>query len=173
MPSGSFSIAHAGRLLTQGRSTTRAGEHTGRRDLVPASRAIEPIATILALGVGKALFLFALGTHAIHLAIGDIVFKDQATFRTDFGVATMIRSLTTRRRTDKNRMTGITPVFATSHFFTNRALFHQNSSKNSISNRMGEYISHQKAFTITKIIIFRLNFQSIVYKTRSCLTRNK
>jgi hypothetical protein len=98
-----------------------------------ASRAIEPIATILALWVGKALFLFALWTHAIHLAIGDVVFKNQAAFCTNLGITTMIRSLTAWRRTDKNRMTGITPVFATSYLFTNRTLFHQNSSINSIS----------------------------------------
>ena len=47
---------------------------------MPASRAIKPIATILALRVGKPLFLFALGTHAIHLAVGDVVFEEQTAF---------------------------------------------------------------------------------------------
>ena len=132
---GAFLLSNPERQLPQTRSTTRTGEHTGGRDLVPASRAIEPITTILALRIRKALFLFTLGTHAIHLAIGDVVFKNQAAFCTNLGITTMIRSLTARRRTNKNRMTGITPVFAPSHLFTNRTFFHQNSSINSTSPR--------------------------------------
>ena len=97
------------------------------------ARAIKPIATILALGIGKPLLLFALGTLTIHLAVGDIVLEDETAFCTDLGVATMVGGLTTRRRADKNRMTGITPVLTASHLFTNRTLFHHSSSINSIA----------------------------------------
>ena len=99
-----------------------------------AGWAIKPIATIFTLGVGKPLFLFTLGTPPIHLAIGDVVFKDQTAFCTNLGIATMIRCLTTRSGTDKNSMTGVTPVFAASHLFTYRTLFHQSTSINSISH---------------------------------------
>jgi len=95
---------------------------------VAAGRAIEPVAAILALGIGKTLLLFTLGALAIHLTVGDVIFKNQAAFCTDFGITTMIGSLAARCRTDKNRMTGITPVLPASHFFTNRTLFHQNTS---------------------------------------------
>lgn len=134
---------------------------------MPTSRTVEPIATILALWVGKTLFLFALGTHAIHLAIGNVVFENQTTFCTNLGITTMIRSLTTRRRTDKNRMTGITPVFATSYLFTNWTLFHQNSSINFMSTSKGENLSHQEDSCYnqhnhfpTKFPVYRLKNQN-------------
>ena len=123
--------------LTQTCSTTRAGKHAGRRHLVSTTRTIKPIRTILALGIGKPLLLFALGAHAIHFAVGYIVFENQAAFCADFGIATMVGSLTARRRADKDRMTGVTPVLTTGHLFTNRTFFHQNSSINSISASKG------------------------------------
>ena len=106
-------------LLAQTRGTTRAGKHAGRRHLVATARAIKPIRTVLTLRIGKPLLLFALGTHTIHLAVGDIVFKNQAAFCADLGVATMVGGLTARRRADKDRMTGVTPVLTTGHLFTN------------------------------------------------------
>lgn len=92
--------------------------------------AIEPIAAIFALGVRQALLLFALGTLPVHLAIGNIVFKDQAALRANLGITTVIRRLTTRRRADKHRMTGIAPILAARHLFTNRTFFHQDTSIN-------------------------------------------
>ena len=92
------------------------------------SWAIEPVAAVLALRVGKTLLLFTLGTLAIHFTVGDVIFKNQAAFCTDFGLTTMIGGLTARCWTDKNRMTGITPVLTARHLFTNRTLFHQNTS---------------------------------------------
>lgn len=135
-------------LLAQTRGTTRASKHAGRRHLVPTARTIKPIRTVLTLGIGKPLLLFALGAHTIHLAVGDIVFKNQAAFCADLGVATMVGGLTARRRADKDRMTGVTPVLTTGHLFTNRTFFHQNSSTNSISVNKVESLS-------TKIIIPR------------------
>ena len=93
-----------------------------------AGRAIEPVATVLALGVRKPLFFLALGTLAIHLAMSDVFFKDQAAFRTDLGVPAMVRSFAPRCRTDIDRMTVVTPVFAARHLFAYRAFFHQNTS---------------------------------------------
>ena len=95
--------------------------------------AIEPVTTILALRVGETLLLLAFWALAIHLAIGDVVFEDQTAFCTDLGIAAMIGLLATRRRTDKNRMTRVTPVLAASHFFTNRTFFHQSTSTYFIS----------------------------------------
>ena len=77
-----------------------------------ASRAVEPVAAILALRVGEALLLFALWTLTVHFTVSDIIFKDQAAFRTNLGIASMIGRLATRRRADKNRMTRITPVLS-------------------------------------------------------------
>ena len=105
------------------------------------TRAIKPIRTILTLGIGKPLLLFALGAHAIHLAVGDIVFENQAAFCADLGVATMVGSLTARRRADKDRMTGVTPILTTGHLFTNRTFFHQNTSINFITVNKGESTS--------------------------------
>ena len=90
-----------------------------------AGRAIEPVAAVLALRVGQSLLLLALGTLAVHLAMADVFFKDQAAFRTDFGIPTMIRGLATRRRADIDGVTIVTPVLAARHLFTYRALFHQ------------------------------------------------
>ena len=92
------------------------------------SRAVEPVATILALRIGEALLLFTLGALAIHLTVGDVILKNKAAFCTDFGITTMIGSLAAWCRADKNRMTGVTPVLPASHLFTNRTLFHQNTS---------------------------------------------
>ena len=122
---------------------------------MPTTRAIEPIAAILALGIGKPLFLFALGALAIHLAVGDIIFKNQAALGANLGIATMVGSLTTRRRADKNRVTGVTPVLAASHLFTNRTLFHHNSSINSM-------ITSQEEISLVRIIVFRHKFQTVV-----------
>ena len=69
------------------------------------TRTIKPIATILALGIGKPLLLFALGTLTIHLATGDIAFENQAALCANLGIATMVGSFTTWRRANKNRMT--------------------------------------------------------------------
>ena len=93
-----------------------------------ASRTVEPVAAILALRIGKTLFLFALGAHAVHLAVGNVFIKDQAAFHTNLGVPAMIRSLASRCRTDIDRMTVVTPVFAARHLFAYRAFFHQNTS---------------------------------------------
>ena len=89
---------------------------------------IEPVAAILALRVRKALFFLALGTLAIHFAMGNIFIKNQAAFRTDLGVPAMVRSFAPRCRTDIDRMTVVTPVLAARHLFTYRALFHQDTS---------------------------------------------
>jgi hypothetical protein len=102
---------------------------------VPASRAIEPVAAILALGIGEALLLFTLGTFAIHLTVSDVIFKNQTAFCTDFGITTVIGCLAARCRTDKNRMTGVTPILTASHLFTNRTLFHQSTSINHLKRQ--------------------------------------
>jgi hypothetical protein len=95
---------------------------------VTAGWAIEPVAAILALRVRKSLFFLALGTLAIHFAMGNIFIKNQAAFRTDLGVPAMVRSFAPRCRTDIDRMTVVTPVFAARHLFAYRAFFHQNTS---------------------------------------------
>jgi hypothetical protein len=126
---------------------------------VPASGAIEPIAAILALRIGEPLLLLTLGAHAIHLAVGDVIFKDQAAFCTDFCITTMVGGLTARCRADENRMTGVTPVLAASRLFTNRALFHQGSSKNSMSDLRKQSTSSTRTTRVaTKIIMSRSNF---------------
>ena len=93
-----------------------------------ASRAIEPVATVLALRVRQSLLFLALGTLTIHLAMADVFFKDQAAFRADLGIPAMIRGLTAWRRADIDSMTIVTPVLAARHLFTYRALFHQDTS---------------------------------------------
>lgn len=70
-----------------------------------ASRAIEPITAILALGVGQPLFFLTLWALAVHLAMGDIIFKDQPTLRTDLGITAVIGGLTAWRRANEHRVT--------------------------------------------------------------------
>jgi hypothetical protein len=100
---------------------------------VSTGRTIEPVATVFALGIREPLPLFTFWAHTIHFTIGDVVLEKQAAFRTDLGITTMVWRLAARGRTDVNGLTGIAPVLTTSHFFTNRALFHKNTSINSIS----------------------------------------
>jgi len=95
---------------------------------VAAGRAIEPVATVLALRVRQPLLFLAFGTLAIHLAMADVFFKDQAASRTNLGIPAMIRGLASRRRADIDGMTVVTPVLAARHLFTYRALFHQDTS---------------------------------------------
>ena len=97
---------------------------------MPTSRAIEPVATILALGVGEPLLLFTLGALAVHLTVGDVIFKNKSAFCTDLGITPMIRGLAAWRWADKNRTAGVTPVLTASHLFANRTLFHQSTSIN-------------------------------------------
>jgi hypothetical protein len=123
---------------------------------VSTGRTIEPVATVFALGIGESLPFFTLGTLTIHLTIGDVVLKDQATFCTDLGITTMVWSLTTRSRADIDGMTGIAPVLAASHFLTNRALFHKSTSINSISSiKKRAHIDSQSAPFLNNIIISR------------------
>jgi len=119
---------------------------------VTAGRTIEPVAAVLALRVRKPLLFLALGTLAIHFAMGNVFIKDQTALRTDLGVPAMIRSLASRCRTDIDGMTVVTPVFAARHLFAYRAFFHQNTS--------GRFFSDIQSF-IYKIINSRLNCQYV------------
>ena len=60
---------------------------------------------------------------------GDVIFENQSAFRTDFGVPAVVGRFAARGRANKYRMTGVTPVLAAGHLFTNRTFFHQNTSK--------------------------------------------
>lgn len=100
---------------------------------MPAGRAVEPVAAIFALRVGKPLLFLALGTFTIHFSAADIIFKNEVAFYTNLGITAVIDFLTARRRADKDRVTGITPVLAARHLFTNGTLFHQNTSRSFIS----------------------------------------
>ena len=97
---------------------------------MPATRAVEPVATILALRIRKPLLALALGTLAIHLAAGDVILEDQATLGAHLGITAMIRGFTSRRRACEDRMTMITPILAASLLFTDWAFFqrHHNNS---------------------------------------------
>ena len=121
--------------LTQARGATWTSEHAGGRHLVAAGRAIEPVAAVLALRVRQPLLFLALGTLAIHLAMADVFFKDQAAFCADLGIPAMIRGLASRRRADIDSMTIVTPVLAARHLFTYRALFHQGTSSRFLPSR--------------------------------------
>ena len=116
--------------------------------------AIEPVTTIFALGVGKALAFFALGAHAVHFAVGDIVLEYHATLCTNLGITAMVRRFAARCRANIHSVTGITPVLTAGHFFTNGTLFHQDTSTNSMSANIGE-IWLQERFSPIKIIICR------------------
>ena len=163
---GALAVSQPVCVSAQARRTTRAGEHAGGWHLVSTGRAVEPVAAILALWVGKTLLLLALGTHTIHLAVGHVIFKDQPAFCTDLGIATMIGSLAARCRADENRMTGVTPVLASGHFLTNGTLFHQTTSINSYSAIKHERpLSTQTAPFAIKLIISRKNFHSALRST--------
>jgi len=90
---------------TQAGGASWAGKHAGGGHLVATGRAIEPVPAILALRVRQSLFLFTLGTHAIHFMAGNVIFENQSTFRADFGIAAVIGSLAARGRANENRVT--------------------------------------------------------------------
>ena len=136
-------------------------------------RTIEPVAAVFALGIREPLTLFTFWAHTVHFTIGDVVLEKQAAFRTDLGITTMVWRLAARGRTDIYGVTGITPVLAASHFFTNGALFHKDTSINSISTiEKSEGIANRTASFPNNIIISRQNFQSVIEVTHPVATGN-
>ena len=120
-------------------------------------RAIEPVAAVFTLRIGKTLLLFTLRALAIHFAVGDIFLEEQSTLGAHLGITAVIWSLATRRRANVNRVTGVTPVFASRHLFAYRTFFHHNT------------LSHfTTANTVTgsslKIINLSQNFQHVISK---------
>jgi len=95
----------SGASTAQAGGAAGAGQHTGGGDTMAAGGAIEPVPAILALRVRQSLFLFTLGTHAIHFMAGNVIFENQSTFRADFGIAAVIGSLAARGRANENRVT--------------------------------------------------------------------
>jgi len=92
------------KTLSQTGGAAWAGEHAGRRNAVTATRAVEPVAAVLALRIGETLLAFAFGTLAVHFTLSDVVFENQPALGTDLCVTTMIGGLATWRRTGKNRV---------------------------------------------------------------------
>lgn len=92
-----------------------------------ASRTVEPIAAVFTLLFGKARFFLTLGTLAIHLAIFNIVSEQQTTARTGFGIALTNFCPAIGLRTDKDRLTGTTPVFTFFFFFADGTFIHNSS----------------------------------------------
>jgi hypothetical protein len=91
---------------------------------VSAGRAVEPVTTELALGIGEALLLLALRALSVHFFLSDVILKEQATLGAHFGITSMVGRLTARSRADEDRVTSVTPVFPSLHLFAYRALFH-------------------------------------------------
>ena len=94
---------------------------------MPAGGAIEPVAAIFTLGVRQPLPAFALGTLAIHLAVGHILVEQQPAPGARFCIAPVVRRLAVRRWTNKNRFAVLAPVLALRLFLTDRTLFHRST----------------------------------------------
>jgi hypothetical protein len=94
---------------------------------VPTGRAVEPIFAELALRLGKALFLLALGTLPIHLAGFHILLEEQPASGTDLHPRLTDFSTTTRRRAKKYRLACLAPVLAFLFFLAHRTFFHKTS----------------------------------------------
>jgi hypothetical protein len=109
---------------TQVGTATWAGQHAGCRNLVAAGRTIEPVLAIFALDFGKSLLFAAFGTLTIHLAVFDIVFEQQATAGTGFGVTIANDRSAIRHGADEYGLARAAPVFSFFYFFTNRTFFH-------------------------------------------------
>lgn len=95
-----------------------------------AGWAIEPIATIFALGVGKTLLAFAFWAFAVHFAVFDILFEDQPAPGAHLGVPPVVWRFAIGGRTNKNGLAVFTPVLAFGFLFANGAFFHMTPSIN-------------------------------------------
>jgi hypothetical protein len=104
--------------------TAGASQHAGRRDLVTAGRAIEPVMAVLALRLGKPLFLFAFGAQAVHLAFFDVFGKQQAATGAFFGVPLANFRTTIRLGAVEYRSATAAAVLPFFQFLADRAFFH-------------------------------------------------
>lgn len=100
------------------------GQHAGRCDLVTAGRTVEPVTAVLALGLGKALFLLALGALTVHLAFFDVFGKQQAAAGTFLGVPLADLRAAVRLGTVEYRSATAAAVLPFFQFLADRALLH-------------------------------------------------
>jgi hypothetical protein len=77
-----------------------------------------------ALDFGKSLLFAAFGTLAIHLAVFNIVFKQQAAEGAGRRIVVADNRAAIGQGTNEHRFAGAAPVFPFFHFFTNRTFFH-------------------------------------------------
>lgn len=114
-------------ISAQRGGTAWAGQHAGGRHLVTTGRTIEPIFAKLALRLGKALLLLALGTLPIHFAGFHILLEQQPAARADFHPLLAEFRAAPRRRAKKYRLARLAPVLAFLFFLAYRTLFHKTS----------------------------------------------
>jgi len=115
-------------LSPQVRGAARARQHAGRRHLVSATRAVEPVTAIFALWVGQPLLALALRALAIHFAAGHVFLEKQPATRAHFGVAPMVRCFAAGIGTDEDRPATLAPVLPLGHLFANGTLLHDGTS---------------------------------------------
>ena len=108
--------------------TAGAGQHAGRWDLVTAARTVEPVAAMLALGVGQSLLAFTLRALPVHLAAGHIILEEQAATGAKLGIATVVGCLAARIWADEHRLAPFAPVLPLGHLLADRTLLHDGTS---------------------------------------------
>jgi hypothetical protein len=89
-----------------------------------AGGAIEPIVAEFALDFRKSLFLFALGTTPVHLAILQVFREEKAALGALLASPFFDLGATVWSWADKDGFAVAAPVFPFFHFTANRAFFH-------------------------------------------------
>jgi hypothetical protein len=116
-------------LTAQIGPAARTGQHAGGCHLVPAGRTLEPEFAIFALMFSQPLLLAAFWALPVHLAIFDVVFKQQSAARAGGGIVLPDLGQAVRIGTDEYRFAGAAPVFAFFLFLANGAFFHDGTHR--------------------------------------------
>lgn len=112
------------RVSAQIGGTARTGQRTGGWHPVAAGRTVEPVAAMLALGLGQALEFLAFGTLPNHFALTEVVAENQPATGAIRGIAFGDGGTAGWQRTAEHRLATAAPGFVFFQLFADRAFFH-------------------------------------------------
>lgn len=117
--SASYSLAHPETCRSaQAGTTTWAGEDGVGPDAVTTGWTVEPMTAGSALLFGEALFLLALGTAPVHLALAQVFSKEKTATRAIFGAGLGDPCFTARDRAFEDGLAAGAPVLPFHFRFT-------------------------------------------------------
>lgn len=141
---GAFAVAALVSPSAEAGCTARAGQHAGGRHFMSAGGAIEPVAAVLALGIGQTLFTLAFRAFAVHFSIFDVFFEQQPALGTSFGVPPVVRRFAIGGGADEYGLTVFTPVLAFGLLLAHWTFFHMTPSNNGSRRNRAVRCRHAK-----------------------------